>query len=675
MEQHVLPPSKPIFRLDILRQNIDRRIEWERHCWTIPFGILAYICFCISIVSHAQIQQSYEIESGLMSTIDNLGASNIASGEQVLNFVSYTLIPAFLPHESSVSIDILPSQDSVSTYSSLLGGIVVSQSRSQSVACSMSLSFGKLGQSIATCHPSNTVSTSNYGDPSDLVYYNVSNAFMKSTSSIPDSIVNNNAFVSVASVANPFMFIVDSTMSLDSVFKYFYGLQQSKWIDLSTKEVRVSLGLLNLEIESWALLTLQFQFTRGGKIITKSTVQSIPIDVYSSANWLYIFDVLNFGYLVFLGIQLCFNILYKLTQMKKQNMKKKLSCCKIVSIFYSTWILIDVLTVSAFIITVVLWFYSNSSLGSLQAFVNSASWSKNTIQSDSLISSTYLSISISIYNTYKSFAIATLILLTIRLFWQFSMQPKLAVLTETIKRSYSDLIHFGFLFCIIMFAFGVWGFLVFGTQVESWNSIASSSFSIFKFAMYEYDLPQLMQTNPYSTPIFYTLFMFLVTNLILWMFLAILMETYSSVRFEVRHAPNAVVDMINHAGSIPREVQLMKSNVMEVSKEIRSTLCNQSNGSTPEVHTSLPSAESGNPNPELSTATSLQMFPSSQSGIMMKLQALLQKLKNEGHDTVALSTILDAFNDCNIEFELANIHQKVQKIITESGTISAIDLS
>lgn len=75
-----------------------------------------------------------------------------------------------------------------------------------------------------------------------------------------------------------------------------------------------------------------------------------------------------------------------------------------------------------------------------------------------------------------------------RLFWQFSLQPRLAVMTECLSRASSDLAHFGFLFGVIMVSYCVWGHVIYGRQLDDWRSLAASSFAVVRFTMYDYDL-------------------------------------------------------------------------------------------------------------------------------------------------------------------------------------------
>ena len=57
--------------------------------------------------------------------------------------------------------------------------------------------------------------------------------------------------------------------------------------------------------------------------------------------------------------------------------------------------------------------------------------------------------------------------------------------------------------------------------------------------------------DPGAAAVFYATFMFLITNMLLWMFLAIVMETYATVRAETKGAPTALADLWAGTQALP----------------------------------------------------------------------------------------------------------------------------
>ena len=63
-------------------------------------------------------------------------------------------------------------------------------------------------------------------------------------------------------------------------------------------------------------------------------------------------------------------------------------------------------------------------------------------------------------------------------------------------------------------------------QVNRWSSPISSFYAVITMTDYDYDLLPMRAVDDATARWFFTSFMFTVTNLLLWMFLAIVMDTY-----------------------------------------------------------------------------------------------------------------------------------------------------
>ena len=75
-----------------------------------------------------------------------------------------------------------------------------------------------------------------------------------------------------------------------------------------------------------------------------------------------------------------------------------------------------------------------------------------------------------------------------------------------------------------MFAYAVLGHLLFGTLLEDWSSLPDALYAVTRMAMFHYDLDAMQSaTEPAFAAIYFASFMFIIANLLLWMFLAIVM--------------------------------------------------------------------------------------------------------------------------------------------------------
>jgi hypothetical protein len=156
------------------------------------------------------------------------------------------------------------------------------------------------------------------------------------------------------------------------------------------------------------------------------------------------------------------------------------------------WLVIDVGASLSLLTTAILWARVVASLSTLQATVGGRTFAGPSLETDTTLTQAYLGAALASYAAFKSAATATLVFLTLRLFWQFSLQPRLAVMTECLSRAASDLGHFGFLFLV---SYAVWGHVAFGPQMAGWRTLADSSFAIVRFSMYDYDLTVRRRTR------------------------------------------------------------------------------------------------------------------------------------------------------------------------------------
>ena len=153
------------------------------------------------------------------------------------------------------------------------------------------------------------------------------------------------------------------------------------------------------------------------------------------------------------------------------------------------WLAVDVGASLCFASTAILWARVVAALDALQTAVAQRSYAPGpALSADTAATQALLAAALQQYADFKTAACATLVFLTLRLFWQFSLQPRLAVMTECLSRAAGDIAHFGFLFVIIMASYCVWGHVVFGRQMDDWRSLGASSFAIVRLCMYDYNL-------------------------------------------------------------------------------------------------------------------------------------------------------------------------------------------
>ena len=327
------------------------------------------------------------------------------------------------------------------------------------------------------------------------------------------------------------------------------NLATAGWLDAATHTVDVQLALLNGQSGVFASVVLRCTFTSGSLVETSSEIRSVPVNPYepAAANWyLYVLDALLVLYWAYLALGAARRV-WAVVRAPGGAWDKAGMLC-------SYWRLLDFATVAALTSVIVLWALLVSELAALRASIaavvadNPAAiqGGPSTVQAD-------LFDVVERLGQVKQAAVFTLIFLTLRLFKYFAFQPRLAIMSTVFARSCGDILTHGFVFALLVVMFGVWAHFLFGPQAADWATPGGSVFSIFRFSMYDYKFIPMAQQYPFLAGVFYVAFMVLITNLVLWMFLAILFETYTEVRYESHNTPSAFEEGAAFLSTVPRD--------------------------------------------------------------------------------------------------------------------------
>ena len=317
------------------------------------------------------------------------------------------------------------------------------------------------------------------------------------------------------------------------------------WLDSATRDVRVQVALINGEEAAYGRVEFAATFTRGSRVATTTSVISIATSFYADGRgYLYAFDVIiivYWGYLVVGAVRRMVSAV-----------RTTRTCLACPSAAFSYFRLLDLATVASILVAIVAWSVTCGRLVSTMDYVASVPASPTQFATGPSDIQNRIYEATQAYGVFKEAAVITLIFLTLRLFKYFQFQPRLAVMTEVFSRGASDALHFGFLFGLLLTMYGVWGHFMFGTQAPDWVDVQTSALSVFRTVMYDYDLPAMEAQYRGMADLYFITFMIAITNLVLWMFLAILLENYTEVRFESHKGPSAMEEAAAFLASLPR---------------------------------------------------------------------------------------------------------------------------
>lgn len=122
-------------------------------------------------------------------------------------------------------------------------------------------------------------------------------------------------------------------------------------------------------------------------------------------------------------------------------------------------------------------------------------------------------------------------------FFKFAhYSDKYGMIIRTITRAGPDLLQFLIMFFIIFVIFAVMGMMMFGTSLEEWSAFTSAFQTLIMMLTVEYGMEGLIEVDPISGTLFYSMFLMLGYFLLVNILLAILIDAYTSLGTELSDA-------------------------------------------------------------------------------------------------------------------------------------------
>jgi hypothetical protein len=124
------------------------------------------------------------------------------------------------------------------------------------------------------------------------------------------------------------------------------------------------------------------------------------------------------------------------------------------------------------------------------------------------------------------------IIIMFRFFQAFKAQPRLAVVTNTITRSLTDLAHFIVVLMVVLVAYAVAAMFLFGHRLLQFSELGFSLNTCFLIMIGDFDFAELGAEHPLTAVLWFWSYMILVALIMLNMLLAIIMDVYTEVKMD-----------------------------------------------------------------------------------------------------------------------------------------------
>ncbi|CAL8257105.1 unnamed protein product [Lota lota] len=319
------------------------------------------------------------------------------------------------------------------------------------------------------------------------------------------------------------------------------------WLDRGTRAVFVDFSTYNANINMFCVIRLLVEFPASGGAIPSYQIRTVKLIRY----------ITHWDYFI-LGCEcvFCLFILYYIVEEILELRIHKLSY------FKSVWNILDVVVIMLALIAVVFNVFRTIKVDKLL--------SKLLQQPDIYADFEFLAFWQTQYNNMNA---VNLFFAWIKIFKYISFNKTMTQLSSTLGRCAKDILGFAVMFFIVFFAYAQLGYLIFGTEVDSFSTFVKCMFTQLRIILGDFDYDAIERANRVLGPIYFFTYVFFVFFVLLNMFLAIINDTYSEVKEELSLQKDdlQITDLIKQSYMKTfMKLKLKKEKISDVHKALRS---------------------------------------------------------------------------------------------------------
>lgn len=287
------------------------------------------------------------------------------------------------------------------------------------------------------------------------------------------------------------------------------NLKREKWISRATRAIFLDFSVYNTNANLFCVVTLIWEFPATGGVIPSWKIRTILLDRYNT-----IFDYFRLGLEI---IFIIFTIYYTIQEVIEMVLAK----CSVYWREFWTYLDIAILLLS----------YACIGFGFYRYYLTENTLPETLKEFDKFINVYWLGF----WETQFNNSIAVLVfLIWIKVFKYISFNKTMGQLSLTMSRSAKDVFGFAVMFFIVFFAFVQLGYLLFGSTVEDFRTFHDTIYALLRLILGDFNFRAIEEANRIMGPIFFITYVFFVFFVLLNMFLAIINDTYSEVKAEVK---------------------------------------------------------------------------------------------------------------------------------------------
>lgn len=316
-------------------------------------------------------------------------------------------------------------------------------------------------------------------------------------------------------------------------------LERDNWLDEHTQKVEVAIGTYNGEHNLHTFLTVNFYFSRTGKVWKRIIPSSVFAEQFPIGEPIYyVFDV---TYITCLGIIL-------LSEAREIHMTtRRLGYGRaFIKAYVSFWNSIDLLSVLYGVAIIILAaaitgkiYWLNLSIAEMADFHPVwFSGEQDKYRDKAKESVDYLEHIVFFTNRVRIVFACHPFVIVLRLLKAFAAQPRLAIVTRTLYAAGQDLFHFTIVFMSVLSSFIVCAMVLFGPYVDEFATVSRAVTAVFRVAMGDFDWDKMRIVGEGQAAVWLFSFIIIMVLMMLNILLAIVMSAYYEVAANVASADN-----------------------------------------------------------------------------------------------------------------------------------------
>lgn len=304
------------------------------------------------------------------------------------------------------------------------------------------------------------------------------------------------------------------------------------WLDTASAWFGLKVFMLNPDLAVYTHLVINVFMPPSGELIPYVSLQSFPAEPYQDGSTL-VCDII-WGVLWF---HLAISSLFKMVLASGQG--------KCLGYMSSFWNWVDWMTVLGGAVIILFWALFLGRISTVKQMAMDVVMNRPTLGANPPFASVYqrhdyfqntddLHAEVGQFAgflmAYRLIICWYTILIMVRFFRAFKAQPRLAVVTNTIARSATDLAHFLVVLSVVIMSYAVAGMFMFGHRMLQFSQLSITLNTCMMIMIGDFDFAEMGAEHPLTSVVWFWSYMVLVSLIMLNMLLAIILDIYSEVK-------------------------------------------------------------------------------------------------------------------------------------------------